>query len=67
MLCVIRYLLHHLYHFTVALAGLTLLLSITAMADLSPHLAELTLFLVLYVVVKRAGFHNFSASWTYSA
>src|SRR5512143_1018670 len=49
--------LHHLYHVAVAALGIGILLSITSPADLLPRLPELTLFLLLSVAVKRAGFH----------
>lgn len=45
------------YHFAVAVGGLVVLLGITSFAELAPHLGDLFLFLVLSVIVKRAGFH----------
>jgi serine phosphatase RsbU (regulator of sigma subunit)/putative methionine-R-sulfoxide reductase with GAF domain len=49
--------LTHVYHFGVAAIGLLLLIQNTSRAELVPQLGDLLTFLLLSLVVKRAGFH----------
>ncbi len=53
----IRQRLSLVYHTLVFLIGLAVLVQITSLAALAPHLSELFIFLLLSLTVKRAGFH----------